>query len=184
MVQKILVPVDGSKQAETAFSLACSLTNFKDAEITLLRVVEYPFDVFSSDMDPRTYPNTHLDPNLVKKIEAKKETIHKRVEDYLEGLAGSVENRQRKVSIEIQEGPVVDAILSAIEKLEINMIVMSSTGNHQNNWMMGSIASRILREAQIPVILMRDEPENLTRNKSSVKRPSLERSINNHYEYL
>ena len=165
MVQKILVPVDGSKQAETAFSLACSLTNFSDAEIILLRVVEYPFEIFSGNVDSRTFPNPHLDPKLDQKIDTKKETIQSRVEAYLEQLAASKKNEQRKVSIEIEEGPVVDSILSAIEKLGVNMIVMSSTGKDQNTLMMGSVAGRILREAQIPVILTRDEPGNPTPKK-------------------
>ncbi len=181
---KIIVPVDGSKQAESAFSLACSLANFRDAEIILMQVVEYPFEIYAGDVNSRTYPNPHMDPKLDKKIETKKETIQSRVEVYLECLAESVKDSQRKVSIEIREGPVVNAILKAIDELEINMIVMSSTGKDQNNLMMGSIASRILREAQLPVILMRDEPGNPTQSNSSGRKHPPERTINNHYDFL
>lgn len=176
MVQKILVPVDGSKQAETAFSLACSLTNFRDAEIILLRVVEYPLKIFSGSVDSRTFTNPHLAPKLDQKIEPKKKTIQSRAEAYLEQLAASKRNDKRKVSIEIEEGPVVDTILSTIEKLGVNMIVMSSTGKDQNTLMMGSVAGRILREAQVPVILMRDEPGNPTQKKVHHTEVSIEKN--------
>ena len=87
---KIIVPVDGSKQAETAFSLACSLTNFRDAEIILLRIVGYPFEVFLNDANSRTFLNPQVDPMLIRKIKAKKATIHSRIAVYLEYLAESV----------------------------------------------------------------------------------------------
>ena len=47
MYQRILVPLDGSKQAESALSLAGKLARIYNAEITLLRVVEYPFEMYS-----------------------------------------------------------------------------------------------------------------------------------------
>lgn len=157
MVQRILVLLDGSKQAESALPLACSIASMSDAEITLLRIVEYPSDVFSNTARSRFYPNPAANPDLDKKIQAKKEAISRSVEGYLERLAASIETSTGKVFIEIREGPIVDAILSSTEELEIDLIVMSTTGEHRNPWMMGSIANRILREAQVPVILVRKE---------------------------
>lgn len=58
-------------------------------------------------------------------------------------------------SIEVQECPVIDAILGTIEKSRIDLIVMSTVGQDDNPWMMGAIANRILREASVPVILIR-----------------------------
>ena len=87
----------------------------------------------------------------------------------------------QKVTFEIREGPVVDAILDVIEKRVVNLIVMSSTGQDQNPYMMGSVASRILREAQVPVILIRDESGNQIQYKSSGQRFPLEKTINKNY---
>ena len=42
MYQRILVPLDGSKHAESALLLASKLARIYKAELALLRVVEYP----------------------------------------------------------------------------------------------------------------------------------------------
>jgi nucleotide-binding universal stress UspA family protein len=175
MYQRILVPLDGSEHAESALSLACTLASMSDAEITLLRVVEYPSEVFSTAVYSRFYPNPLADPGLDEKMRAKKVAIKRRVKDYLEDLASSIETITPKVLIEIQDGPVVDAILSSIAKLEIDLVVMSTTGEDRNPWMMGAIANRILREAQVPVIFMREGSDDSVPDGSSLQRLSLQK---------
>ena len=82
----------------------------------------------------------------------------KEAESYLKHLASIVEMGVSKVSIEIHERPVVEAILNAVLSSEIDLIVMSTIGQDHNAWMLGSITNRILREAPVPVILIRKEP--------------------------
>lgn len=183
MVARILVPLDGSEHAESVLSLACKLASTSDAEITLLRVVEYPSEVFSSAGYSRFYPNPLTEPGLAEKMRVKKEAVSSRVKGYLQRLASSMETSAPKVSIEIQEGPVVDAILNSLEKLEIDLIVMSTTGEDRNPWMMGAIANRILREAKVSVILMRTGPGGSVPDRSSLQNVPLQKSIESQYEY-
>jgi hypothetical protein len=61
------------------------------------------------------------------------------------------------VSIEIQECPVVEAILNTVQTFDIDLIVMSTIGQDHNPWMVGATTNRILREAPVPVILLRKE---------------------------
>jgi nucleotide-binding universal stress UspA family protein len=153
MYQKILVPLDGSKQAESALLLASKLARIGNAEITLLRVVEYPFEMYST-CDPHDFLKPgHLD----EKLFARKNAFCKEAEDYLKRLASTIEMSVSKVSLEIQECPVVDAILSTVAKREIDLIVMSTIGQDHNAWMLGATTNRILREAPVPVILIRKE---------------------------
>ena len=56
MYRKILVPLDGSKQAESALPLAGNLARIYNTEITLLRIVEYPFAMYST-CDSSTFVN-------------------------------------------------------------------------------------------------------------------------------
>lgn len=183
MVERILVPLDGSEHAESALSLACTLASTSDAEITLLRVVEYPSELYSGTVYSRFYPNPVAEPGLDEKIRTKKEAIHRKVKGYLERLAASIEISKPKVFFEIQVGPVVDAILTSIEKLKIDLIVMSTTGEDRNPWMMGAIANRILREAKVPVILMRKGPGGPVPDRSSLQDVRLQKSKESQYEY-
>ena len=151
MYQRILVPLDGSKQAESVLSLAGKLARIYNAEITLLRVVEYPFEIYSN-----CQPNGLHDPIPAnEKLQAEKDAFCRNAEDYLKQLASMMGTTVSQVSIEVQECPVIDAILGTIEKSRIDLIVMSTVGQDDNPWMMGAIANRILREASVPVILIR-----------------------------
>ena len=153
MYQKILVPLDGSKQAESALLLASKLARIYNAEMLLLRVVEYPVEMDSQGDAHRLVYAGHPEPKRL----ADKEAFCKEAESYLKHLASIVEMGVPKVSIEIHERPVVEAILNTVLNSEIDLIVMSTIGQDQNAWMLGSITNRILREAPIPVILIRKE---------------------------
>src|SRR5688500_12317542 len=153
MYHKILVPLDGSKQAESALHLASQLAATSNAEITLLRVVEYPYEMYST-----CDSSTLMNPNQPdEKLLAEKVGFCEAAEDYLKGLASIVELTAPKVSIEVQECPVVHSILSTVEKAKIDLIVMSTVGLNHNPLLMGAVANRILREAPVPVILVRKE---------------------------
>jgi nucleotide-binding universal stress UspA family protein len=154
MYHKILVPLDGSKQAESALRLASKLARISNAETTLLRVVEYPMEMYSRcDSNTLAFPSP-----LDEKLQLEKDVFCKEAEAYLKHLASIVEMTVSKVSIEVQEGPVVDAILSTTEKLGIDLIVMSAMGQGRNPWMIGAVANRLLRESSVPVVLMSKEP--------------------------
>ncbi|HEX6033476.1 MAG TPA: universal stress protein [Anaerolineales bacterium] len=153
MYQKILVPLDGSKQAEAALLLASKLARIYNAEILLLRVVEYPFEMYSQgDSD-----NFVLTGRPEEKRPAEKDAFCKEAEGYLKHLASMVEMGVSKVSIKIQERPVVEAILNTVVNAEVDLIVMSTIGQDHNAWMLGAITNRILREAPVPIILIRKE---------------------------
>jgi len=176
MYQRILVPLDGSKQAESALPLASKIARINNAEITLLRVVEYPFEMYST-RDSSTFMN----PNQPdEKLLAEKVTFCREAEDYLKGLASIVEMTVSKVSIEVQECPVVDAILSTVEKSKIDLIVISTVGQDRNPWLMGSVTNRILREAPVPVILIREESYGSTLDRSRQQSTSMQNEVSIH----
>jgi nucleotide-binding universal stress UspA family protein len=170
MYRKILVPLDGSKQAESVLRLASKLARISNAEITLLCVVEYPFAIYST-----CEPNTLVFPSQPnEKLLAEKAAFCKEAENYLKQLASILEMSVSKVSIEIQECPVVEAILNTVQKFGIDLVVMSTIGQDHNPWMMGATTNRILREAPVPVILLRKEswlplPDPFGRQEASMQ---------------
>jgi nucleotide-binding universal stress UspA family protein len=153
MYQRILVPLDGSKQAESALLLASKLAEIYNAELTLLRVVEYPIEMYS-----RCASTTFAHPGQPnERLLAEKDVFCREAEEYLQRLVSIVEMNVANVSTEIQECPVVEAILNTVQKFSIDLIVMSTIGQDHNTWMMGAVTNRILREASVPVILLRKE---------------------------
>jgi nucleotide-binding universal stress UspA family protein len=98
---------------------------------------------------------------LDEKLQLEKDAFCKEAEAYLKHLASIVEMTVSKVSIEVQECPVVDSILSTMKKSEIDLIVMSAVGQGHNPWMIGAVANRLLRESPVPVVLIGKEPHAL-----------------------
>jgi nucleotide-binding universal stress UspA family protein len=178
MYRRILVPLDGSEHAESVLPLACTLANISDAEITLLRVVEYPYKLYSRF---NSHPNT--DPWATERLWSEREAIRSRIEGYIERVASSLEWIRSKVFAEVQEGPVVDTILSFAEKSDIDVIVMSTAGQDRSPWMIGAVTNRILREGQIPVILMKVEPGGSIPDSSSIQRKPMQKYIESQNEY-
>jgi nucleotide-binding universal stress UspA family protein len=173
MYHKILVPLDGSKQAEFALPLAGKLARIYNAEITLLRVVEYLYELYSV-CDSSTFVNSNQ-PD--EKLLAEKMTYCREAEDYLKGLASIVEMTVSKVSIEVQECPVIESILSTVEKSKIDLIVMSTVGQDRNPWLLGSVTNRILREAPVPLILVRKESYGSILDRSRQQSTSMQNEV-------
>jgi nucleotide-binding universal stress UspA family protein len=158
MYKRILVPLDGSDLSEEALPLARMLAEMNKAEIVLLRVVEYPSTLYSTSDE---YPPS--DPNLAKTILSKKRSISREVKSYLERIASTIRAAGVKVTSEICESPVVEAITAATDRLHVDLIVLSTCGQSGcTQCMMGAIADRVLREAQVPVIMIRPAPHSIT----------------------
>src|SRR5574338_68201 len=173
MYQRILVPLDGSKHAESALLLASKLAKIYNAELTLLRVVEYPTEMYS-----RCATTTFAHPEQPnERLLAEKDVFCREAEEYLKCLASIVEMDVADVSIEIQECPVVEAILRTVQRFGIDLIVMSTIGQDQNRWMMGAITNRILREAPVPVILLRKESRESVPDRSNRQETSKQERV-------
>lgn len=150
MYKKILVPLDGSEMAEAALLLVCNLATINGAEIVLLRVVEYPSDVYS--IYNHYHPN---DPRCDGIIQEKKKEYLAAAEEYLGLVADPLKKNDFTVTSEVWEGPVVEAIQEAALSVSADLIVMSSHGRSTGSLcgIIGSVANRVLNDSKIPVIL-------------------------------
>jgi nucleotide-binding universal stress UspA family protein len=151
MYKRILVPLDGSETAEIVLNLVSSIAKAGYTEVVLLRVVEYPLDVYAGCME---YPSFNFD--QIQCVQRQKEAFRLQANEYLERVASSLMTSGIHVTTKTCDGPVVEAVLASAEKLRSDLIVLSTCGNGGGNpWVIGSVAGRILREAQVPVILVR-----------------------------
>ena len=154
---KILVPLDGSKLGESALLY---LENFlqilkpeQKTEITLLHVLTPSYRAEHAGNIQLTNPTAAQQEELaVMKKEATK---------YLNGAAKRLKSKGASVICTIK---VRDALLSeaaeiidnAERETHADLIVMSTHGRHGvKRWALGSIADKVVREGNIPVLLIR-----------------------------
>jgi len=157
MYKKILVPLDGSEHAEKVLPFVCTVAESSNAQIVLLRIVEYPYHLYAGCDE-----YSLLDPEFTKKTDERKKAICDALTVYIDEIASNLQQEGFRVIAEVCEGQVVDAILGSIDRLDIDLVAMSAQGSGGGNpWMIGSVADRVLRESKVQVFLFRPDHENI-----------------------
>lgn len=143
--KNILVPVDGSKEAEAALHEAFSVAKRNGADTTLhiLHVI-----------DTRAFQNvTDFKTSMVEQVA---DTAKKTLETYLqEGKDAGVQN----IDYTIEYGSPKDVISrQAPEKLGIDLIMIGATGlNAVERLLIGSVTEYVTRTAKVDTLIVREK---------------------------
>lgn len=153
----IIVAYDGSEQSLTAVKKAAEITAI-DPEIKLHVVfvtthpnAQLPANFNSASFDPQQYLLSVEDiMDLYNKtIEEESEMVEK-------GVAESIAAVKDQTNIEVIPGytPAAD-LLEYAGKVEADLIIMGSRGLGAIRGVLGSVSYAVLREAEIPVLVIK-----------------------------
>ena len=146
MIKSILVPTDFSEQAESALNVAAQIARKNNSKIYLLHVLELPLhltDLMSSS-NPAPAPEAIF---FMKHAHNKFEEMIN--EEHLKDL-----DIEETVSFE----GVMDGIIDASEKNNVDMIIMGSHGSSGfEELFIGSNAEKIVRTSKKPVLVVKEE---------------------------
>ncbi len=146
MYKKIMVPLDGSELAECvlphveAFIEGCHVTN-----VVFVFVVQPAAGSYGGDYV--------VSPEMLKERESASKSAAK---DYL----NQVINRLKHVGVELQSdvlvGRVADSLADFTEKNDFDLILIATHGRSGvKRWVRGSVADKVLRSSNIPVLMVR-----------------------------
>jgi len=147
MYKTILVPLDGSKLAETALRHAESLAFKYGATLILLTVVSPP-------------PISGRDPADMAIFQQNMEALHEEAEKYLSGLKG--EFREKKIRVETHVGldPVVAEIIQTAESRSADLVIIASHGRSGlGRFFFGSVAAGVLNRIEKPLMVIRSSAD-------------------------
>ena len=160
MHRKILVPLDGSRLAESALPLARDLARRSGGELHLTTVVT-PL--------PAVRPGS----GEAGPVKGWFEEERGRGKRYLADLKARLHEEDPDVTVhtKVISGPVLSSLEDRIERIDIDLVVMTTHGRGrlERVWL-GSVADGLLRAGPCPIILWRPE-------KDGKDRPSEVRSI-------
>ncbi|MCB9008228.1 MAG: universal stress protein [Ardenticatenaceae bacterium] len=153
MFNHLLVPLDGSHLAEAALPPSLELASKFNSEITLVWVIQPPHLIM-------TAANGSVYAQLLTEMRNQSE---KDAESYLRGHQGSLRQQGLVVHTRIVEGEnIADALLQVAANINADAIVMSTHGRGGiSRWVFGSVADKVLRYANVPVLLIRAKEETL-----------------------
>jgi len=145
MYRRILLPLDGSPLAEQALPHASSLAECFQAELILLKVL-VPLN-----------SSLNLPPAAVGRAEA---ATRKIVREYLEELSVDVRNKGISVKVVTVAGSPHVEIVRFAESEQMDIIVICTRGHSGvSRWLMGSVADRVARSVNVPVLLVRAQKD-------------------------
>jgi nucleotide-binding universal stress UspA family protein len=147
MLNRIIVPLDGSQLSHAALPLARSLAEQTDAGVTLMSVIDPPRDFY---IVPQDSSATRLRPKDIEHL-AEEEC---RLTAYLEGVKTTFDTD--RVHVEVRLGDPAEEILDVAESMSNVLIVMASHGRSGIGRMfLGSVANRVVQATYAPVIITR-----------------------------
>jgi universal stress protein A len=144
--KKILVPTDFSEYSDKALQMAIDIAQQFKSQIHLLHVVgivvQYMVDY-------------SLDPQMVTLME--NESVHTAQRMLTEQLAKFPDSKSMEIITDIRKGtPYYEEILRDQQEKKIDLIVIASHGKTGLlSHLIGSVAERVVRSANCPVLLVR-----------------------------
>ena len=144
MHKRILVPTDGSENAERAGEYAISLADLSGADIIVLNVIDTYYLASIVQPDVRESVDEELRTSVKRAVERFEAKIE---ENNCNGKCQNV-----KFKILIKEGKPVDVILKTIDEEKIDQVIIGKSGKDGlERFLLGNTTERVLKEAKIPV---------------------------------
>ena len=142
MFNRVLVPLDGSRVAEGILPFILQIAGPLNMELLLVYVIR--------PIAPQAVEGTTR--FTVYDIEARL----KEAREYLTGVAADLQRQGVRVSIDARRGEPVAEIVAAAHESRADIIAMTTHGRSGlSRLMFGSVAGAVLRQAEVPVLLMR-----------------------------
>ncbi len=161
-LERILVPMDGSKESEAVLPYVENLVNKVKSDIKLLNVVELLYHVYA-------YPAaTGYGGDGIVRVPFNPEEMksYKEAgEKYIKGISGKLKEKGYNNSAEVRVGVPGEEIIQAEKEIKPELVVMSTYGHSGfGRWEHGSITDKVLHAGATPLLLVRPQ-------KSEAKEP-------------
>jgi nucleotide-binding universal stress UspA family protein len=144
LIQRILVPLDGSKTGESALLYAADLARGLGAELILFQVVE-PVRIVGG-----------YDRVLSGAMPPSEEVLRADASTYLEETASLLKDKLIKISSTVVMGSAAEQIIDYSEANGIDLIAISTHGQSGiRRWVFGSVTDKVLHAGSKPVFVVK-----------------------------
>jgi nucleotide-binding universal stress UspA family protein len=144
-ITRLVAPLDGSPRAEAALPVATAISRRLGTPIALLRVVD-PADL----MPPAVGMGEAIPFEIYD--EAEKE-LEEEARNYLETMARTLREQGLSVAMSVLMGPAASSIKEATSLGDV-LVLSSHERTGVTRWLLGSVAEKLTREDESPVILV------------------------------
>jgi nucleotide-binding universal stress UspA family protein len=144
----ILIPLDGSALAEQVLPYALALGRLTQAEFTLLQAIPLMLPIYGTELYGAGW-----DDQL-------QEQLRVNAQSYLDGVAASLRAESLRVRTAVVNGGAAGAILEYAHAQSVDTLALATHGRSGvTRWLLGGVADKVVRGAQLPVLLYRPQSE-------------------------
>lgn len=149
--RRVLVPLDGSPQAETALPVAERIALAHHAELLLAHVVPVPELTQTGPLDAE-------DLELTDRLRRRNERVARLYLDRLRGQIGDEAPAPRMLLF--QGGEVAIRLASLTQTEQVDLVVMSAHGRSaRRHTPCGSTAENLIARSSVPLLIVRSHPK-------------------------
>src|SRR5687768_12136866 len=142
MYKRVLIPLDGSRLAEGILPFILQIALPLDLEVVLVYVVQ---PIMPQAIEGTTYFTVY---DVSARLNEARE--------YLAPVAADLRRQGVRVTIDTRRGEAVAEIVAAARESGADIIAMTTLGRSGlGRILFGSVAEAVLRQAEIPVLMMR-----------------------------
>ena len=144
MIERIIVPLDGSEHSESVLPHAVTLAKALDARVVLLHAVSEPvIDMFADE--PIVWDN----------IDELRESARLAAAEYLQRVSNRLTAEGVNTTVHNVYGIAADVILDYAKSPSDDLIAMSTHGRSGiRRFVLGSVANRIVNATEAPLLLV------------------------------
>jgi nucleotide-binding universal stress UspA family protein len=143
-VRSVVLPLDGSRESESAVGVAVEIARAMGAQVTLLRVVPPLISGVEIGM-PEAYP-PEVDRHMVKLARTYLKRFRTAHPDVI-------------TSAVVERGPAAKAIVEFVSQTRPDLVVMASRSRYSTGrWALGSVADDVI-EGPVPVVIVHPAAE-------------------------
>jgi len=143
-VRSLVLPLDGSRESESAIGVAVEIARSMGAQITLLRVV--PPLISGLEIGMPEAPPPEVDRHMVKSARSYLKQFRTAHPDVI-------------TSVVVERGPPAKAIVEFVSQIRPDLVVMASRSRYSTGrWALGSVADDVI-EGPVPVVIVHPAAE-------------------------
>ncbi|HET7089727.1 MAG TPA: universal stress protein [Anaerolineae bacterium] len=167
MYRNIIVPLDGSETAEQVLPYVRDLVRGRTVTVHLISVAPLSATAPVSAVAPlRMYPLVVSRADFEAQTQ-ERNRIESELRNYLNGVAMTLAQGNVATSVEVRFGEPAEEILALQSEVRADLIAMCTHGRTGlARWAYGSVAEKVTRHADCPVLLVRARKTNSSASRS------------------